>query len=57
MGYGVARFIVEYFREPDSYLGLGLLGLSRGQWLSLPVLALGLVVWIWAQKQPEPKNK
>ena len=57
MGYGVARFIVEYFREPDSYLGLGPLGLSRGQWLSLPVLVLGLVVWIWAQKQSEPKVK
>ncbi|MDO4938210.1 MAG: prolipoprotein diacylglyceryl transferase [Sutterellaceae bacterium] len=57
MGYGVARFIVEYFREPDSYLGLGLLGLSRGQWLSLPVLLLGVAVWIWAQKQPEPKIK
>lgn len=37
MGYGLVRFIVEYFREPDSYLGLGLFGLSRGQWLSLPV--------------------
>lgn len=57
MGYGIARFIVEYFREPDSYLGLGLFGLSRGQWLSLPVLALGLVVWIWAQKRPETDVK
>ena len=33
MGYGLSRFIVEYFREPDSYLGLGLFDLSRGQWL------------------------
>lgn len=53
MGYGLVRFIVEYFREPDSYLGLGLLGLSRGQWLSLPVFALGLIVWIWAQRKPQ----
>ena len=29
MGYGTVRFIVEYFREPDSFLGLGLFGLSR----------------------------
>lgn len=51
MGYGLVRFIVEYFREPDSYLGLGLLGLSRGQWLSLPVMALGLAVWIWVHRK------
>ena len=51
MGYGLVRFIVEYFREPDSYLGLGLFGLSRGQWLSLPVIALGVVVWIWVNRR------
>lgn len=54
MGYGIVRFIVEYFREPDSYLGLGWLGLSRGQWLSLPVLLLGLGVWVWAHRLPAP---
>lgn len=51
MGYGLVRFIVEYFREPDSYLGLGLFSLSRGQWLSLPVIALGLIVWIWVNRR------
>ncbi len=51
IGYGLVRFAVEYFREPDDYLGLGLLGLSRGQWLSLPVAALGLAVWIWAHRR------
>lgn len=51
MGYGLVRFIVEYFREPDSYLGLGLFGLSRGQWLSLPVIALGVIVWIWVNRR------
>ena len=43
-GYGAARFIVEYFREPDAFLGLQALDLSRGQWLSLPLIVLGLVV-------------
>ena len=49
MGYGVMRFIVEYFREPDAYLGLGLWGLSRGQWLSLPLIALGIgiLLFVW----------
>ena len=51
MGSGLVRFIVEYFREPDSYLGLGLFGLSRGQWLSLPVIALGVIVWIWVNRR------
>lgn len=51
MGYGLVRFVVEYFREPDSYLGLGLWGLSRGQWLSLPVFALGLAVWLWVNRR------
>ena len=50
IGYGLVRFIVEYFREPDSYLGLGLLGLSRGQWLSLPVMAVGVIVWFWVHR-------
>lgn len=47
LGYGVVRFIVEFFREPDAYLGLGLFGLSRGQWLSLPLIALGLGILLF----------
>ena len=45
IGYAVARFAVEFFREPDAYLGLGLFGLSRGQWLTIPVFALGLILF------------
>ncbi|MGA0992091.1 MAG: prolipoprotein diacylglyceryl transferase family protein, partial [Burkholderiaceae bacterium] len=45
MGYGVLRFVAEYFRQPDSYLGLLSLGLSMGQWLSLPMVVAG--VWLW----------
>lgn len=46
-GYGLARFVVEFFREPDSYLGLQALDLSRGQWLSLPMIITGQGLWIW----------
>lgn len=53
MGYGVARFICEYFREPDAFLGLEALGLSRGQWLTLPVFFVGVIIWIWAKKRHE----
>lgn len=45
IGYGSARFVVEFFREPDAYLGLLSLGMSMGQWLSLPMVLVG--VWMW----------
>lgn len=41
-GYGVARIIVELFREPDAFLGFILPGLTMGQLLSLPMIVLGL---------------
>jgi phosphatidylglycerol:prolipoprotein diacylglycerol transferase len=44
VGYGVARFVVEFFREPDAFLGLLALGWSMGQWLSLPMVLLGFVL-------------
>ncbi len=46
LGYGIARFIVEFFREPDAFLGLQALDLSRGQWLTLPVMILGLYLFL-----------
>jgi len=48
LGYGAFRFIAEYFREPDDYLGLLSLGLSMGQWLCIPMLLIGAVMWVWA---------
>jgi len=48
--YGSFRFLVEYTREPDNFLGLLSMGLSMGQWLSLPMIFLGLWMWIQAQR-------
>lgn len=48
IGYGVGRFLVEFAREPDSYLGLLSLGLSMGQWLSLPMILIGIWMLRWA---------
>lgn len=53
-GYGVLRFVAEYAREPDSFLGLLAGGLSMGQWLSLPMVLAGVLVLHWAAKQPRP---
>ncbi|WP_269532742.1 prolipoprotein diacylglyceryl transferase [Chitinimonas sp. BJYL2] len=44
IGYGSCRFIAEFAREPDNFLGLLQLGLSMGQWLSLPMIVIGAVL-------------
>jgi phosphatidylglycerol:prolipoprotein diacylglycerol transferase len=41
LAYGIARFCVEFFREPDPHIGLLAFGLSMGQILSLPMLVFG----------------
>ena len=51
VGYGALRFIAEFAREPDSFLGLLAGGLSMGQWLSLPMIAAGLLMVIWAYRR------
>ena len=50
IGYGSARFLVEFTRQPDEYLGLLQLNLSMGQWLSLPMVVVGIWMWFRAQK-------
>ena len=42
LGYGVCRFLAEYAREPDAFLGLLGLGLSMGQWLCVPMIICGI---------------
>ncbi|MAL94773.1 MAG: prolipoprotein diacylglyceryl transferase [Haliea sp.] len=42
LGYGVLRFVAEFFREPDAHIGYQAFGwLTRGQLLCLPMVALG----------------
>jgi phosphatidylglycerol:prolipoprotein diacylglycerol transferase len=45
IGYGLLRFIAEFFRQPDSFLGFLSLGMTMGQWLCVPMVAAG--VWLW----------
>jgi phosphatidylglycerol:prolipoprotein diacylglycerol transferase len=51
LGYGTARFAVEFFREPDAFLGLLGLGLSMGQWLCVPMLVGGVAMWVWSGRR------
>jgi phosphatidylglycerol:prolipoprotein diacylglycerol transferase len=56
LGFGVARMIVELVREPDAQLR-GLTGpLHMGQWLSLPMIALGLWL-VWRAKRRPPLSE
>ena len=50
-GYGVFRFIAEFFREPDAHLGILQLGMSMGQWLCVPMIVGGVALWAWASTQ------
>ncbi len=45
MGYGAARFLVEFFREPDPQIGLLMGFLSMGQLLCLAMIAAALALW------------
>lgn len=51
LGYGMARFTVEFAREPDDFLGLLAFNLSMGQWLSLPMIVVGALVLVWSYRR------
>ena len=62
-GYGMARFLVEFVRQPDAqfvaegnplglYLHVGGWGLTAGQCLSLPMILIGL--WFLTRARPAP---
>jgi phosphatidylglycerol---prolipoprotein diacylglyceryl transferase len=53
IGYGTFRFAAEFFREPDDFLGLLALHLSMGQWLSAPMIAVGIAMFAWAWRRPQ----
>lgn len=55
LGMGLARFINEFFREPDAHLQefAAETGLSMGQWLTIPMLLVGLFFIVRALRKPE----
>jgi phosphatidylglycerol:prolipoprotein diacylglycerol transferase len=44
LAYGLIRFFIEYFRQPDSHMGFVALQLSMGQLLSIPMVIIGLIL-------------
>jgi phosphatidylglycerol:prolipoprotein diacylglycerol transferase len=51
IGYGTFRFIGEFAREPDSFLGYLAGGLTMGQWLSMPMIAAGVAMMLWSYRR------
>ncbi|CAG1004837.1 Phosphatidylglycerol--prolipoprotein diacylglyceryl transferase [Burkholderiales bacterium] len=54
LGYGSFRFLAEFAREPDGFLGFLALGFTMGQWLSLPMMLIGLAMLVWAYRRDGP---
>ena len=54
VGIASARFVVEFFREPDKQLQqfAQVTGLSMGQWLTIPLILLGLFFVVRALSKP-----
>ncbi len=50
IGYGVARSIGEFFRQPDAFLGFLWGGVTMGQLLCIPMLVAG--AWLVWRAQP-----
>ena len=50
VGYGIARIIGEFFREPDAFLGYLPGGVTMGQVLSLPMVLIG--IWLIVRSRP-----
>jgi phosphatidylglycerol---prolipoprotein diacylglyceryl transferase len=54
MVYAISRIFNEQFREPDIQIGYQLLGLTRGQWLSVALFVLGLILmFYWSRTQSQ----
>ena len=49
--YGSFRFMIEFFREPDSNIGLLYFNFSMGQLLSLPMIIVGLYFIIFIARK------
>ncbi|WP_415062843.1 prolipoprotein diacylglyceryl transferase [Bdellovibrio sp.] len=48
--YAIVRVIDEHFRMPDAHIGFQWLGLTRGQWLSVAMFAVGLILmFVWTR--------
>jgi phosphatidylglycerol:prolipoprotein diacylglycerol transferase len=50
VGYGVVRFVIEYFRQPDAHIGFVFMSFSVGQLLCGVMIASGIVLYGYLYK-------
>ncbi len=55
-GYGICRFIVEFFREPDPQMGMFFGAISMGQVLSSPMIFIGLTMLVIGFLRARPER-
>jgi phosphatidylglycerol:prolipoprotein diacylglycerol transferase len=50
--YGLIRFIIEFFRQPDAHIGyIAFDSLSMGQILSIPMMIIGFFMLLYSRKK------
>ena len=49
-GYGIVRFFIEFFREPDAHIGLVLMSLTVGQLLCAAMICCGALLFLYRAK-------
>ncbi|MEA1926425.1 MAG: prolipoprotein diacylglyceryl transferase [Patescibacteria group bacterium] len=54
IGYGIVRFIIEFFRQPDRHIGTALFGLTVGQLLCFCMTITGIALLIYSKKNEDP---
>ena len=56
IGYGLLRFLAEFARQPDAFLGILGFGLTMGQWLCLPMIAAGIWLLVASRRHAMPQR-
>lgn len=49
--YGLFRFWIEFYREPDAYAGYYFGWMTKGQMLSLPMIVVGMILMVYAYRR------
>ena len=53
LGYGISRFIIEFFRQPDEGYALIFGWMSKGQLYTLPMIIFGLILMVLAYRRQQ----
>ena len=56
IGYGILRIVGEIYREPEALYGAMPLGMSAGQWLSVPMVLIGVGCWVYFVRAAGPPS-